>query len=539
MVTYFGKGEILKGSDAELAIELVPCNVHAEASQLENFICYIYTTPEGAAIERTMDDFEVEGNVGTTHLQWEELNELEDGVVRYTLEYDFDESHYKVEKNTGYYLKTPINYNPVQFVTEDDVEDVVFSAMTSSAGTEVIQEIVNEAVNDVVIVEVNGDGEATGNSIETMRAFYNALEEGVVNKCILRRSNPDTGYIYSTGLIEKYSHSSWRITSGGTHTYYMGFRVVYNMYFKKIEVFFGFNEEDENDYKWTVRNTEETSMGLSYYGLITKIDITDPDKPDFLGINLQNRAFASGDTGYFSITEIEYQNMKKMLLNAGVNQQNFKYYVRVNAVSGGTSVGGSEMYRVGSAGFSAAGPIDHYLIGLSFDVPAPMRNWPVPTLEDFNAMRFYKVKLYFFEDGEWVHYKAEIISDSGEYATEEYVQDAVSGLVTEEYVQEVTSGFTTSAETEALITAATQDFLTSADTQDFLTSADTQDFLTSADTQNFITSADTQNFLTSADTANYVTALTSVNKIWGGSAQAYSALTSYDPNAFYFVDPEE
>ena len=63
MIKYFNKGEILKGSDAELRINLIPCGSNTEIEDIIEFECDFYTTAGGQAIVKHLEDFEIDGEV--------------------------------------------------------------------------------------------------------------------------------------------------------------------------------------------------------------------------------------------------------------------------------------------------------------------------------------------------------------------------------------------------------------------------------------------------------------------------------------------
>ena len=574
MITNFGKGEILKGSDCEIAVVFSTCKQHIDIGQAENFTCDIYTTPGGAAITRSLEDFEIDGEVGITLLQWEELDQLEDGVLRYTLNFDYEGEHIVREMSTMYYLKTPIGYTPMDFVDRQEMEDYVDEAVSAATSG-----------NSMIAIHVNDDGVEIFNSAETLREFYEALAKRELYRCIFYYLNIGN----EAGTVD-ISIPTLSYVSQGT---YEGFTFIYNAHIGlkdyKIEAFFGYNINDETDYLWEVRGKEDVSLQSMYFGMDTTVDITDLDNPVLTKISNYP---LSGRTGFLNRVPGSYKTLKEMLLNKEMNPQGYNDYIFMSLESGGTPVdsggtsyGVSRIYRIGSASFSEN---ETMLLSFTAAIKTP---FGAPLLS--STIRYYRVDLEFMERNGGLYYKWDMKPEdaAGDYVTsaetqqmideaiaaipaysgasEQYVQSAIteatSGLVSEgemqayvdamvpslegyateeyvggaisdyntlveAYVQESISGFTTSAETEQMISAATQNFITS---------ADTQNFLTSADTQAFITSADTQDFITSADTSNFVVALTATNKIWGGSAQAYSALTSYDPNTFYFVDPEE
>lgn len=147
-------------------------------------------------------------------------------MIRYTIEFDFDGDHYITEKNTGYYLKSPINYTPVDFVDRQEMEDYVdeaVSAATSGMATEeYVQGIVSALPIDSCVLKVNADATQLATSDEEIRRFYDALDRGELNRCyITTSSNPpsrwssiwDSNRLYTGG-------STFGDSSGYTFNFY-------------------------------------------------------------------------------------------------------------------------------------------------------------------------------------------------------------------------------------------------------------------------------------------------------------------------------
>lgn len=126
MMRLFNKGTILKGSDCELAITPSNCCQHVDLEKIEDFSCAFYTTPGGRSIVKRKKDFEFEGESGIVHFEKGELDEMNDGVIHYSLQYDQS----IIERTTSVYLKTPIKYTPIDFVTSDEVESLVNEAVS-------------------------------------------------------------------------------------------------------------------------------------------------------------------------------------------------------------------------------------------------------------------------------------------------------------------------------------------------------------------------------------------------------------------------
>ncbi len=146
MITYFNKGEILKGSDCEVRIALSNCCDMIDPAQLSGFTCLFFTVND-YAVQKGIEDFEWDGSVGATVLQWQEMEEMDDGVLRYKATFTAGGKQQVIERSTNYYLKTPVDYQAKDFVTMDEMEAVAVSAITSSASTEIIEGIVSAATS--------------------------------------------------------------------------------------------------------------------------------------------------------------------------------------------------------------------------------------------------------------------------------------------------------------------------------------------------------------------------------------------------------
>ena len=192
MVTTFGKGTILKGSDCELVVPVSYCCGSVNIEDVDNFSCAFYTEPDGQAIVKNKEDFDFEGGVGIVHFQAGELDQLGDGLVRYTLQYD----NTTLENSTSYWLKTPIGYTPIDFVSHDEMEDAIVEALSSSAGTEVIEEIVSATTSGLASEDyVNSAITQATSGLVDEEYVQNAIKENDWAFIIHRMNGGVIGYI--------------------------------------------------------------------------------------------------------------------------------------------------------------------------------------------------------------------------------------------------------------------------------------------------------------------------------------------------------
>ena len=201
MVEYFNKGQISKGSDVDILVFLFPCFIDADT--VSSLTCNFYTTSSNS-IQKTQEDFTFSGNSGAVHFQAPELDALEDGVLRYVASYDYSYEDVVVDENSlessttivsssitldiasNYYLKTPVYYEPIDFVTQEDIDASVISAITSSSAvTESIKEMVDSATTSALTeieyeLSTKQDELISGRNIKTIHG-QSILGEGNID----------------------------------------------------------------------------------------------------------------------------------------------------------------------------------------------------------------------------------------------------------------------------------------------------------------------------------------------------------------------
>lgn len=140
MVCNLNSGRIYKGSAAEISVPVVPACVSA---MTDDIVARFYTTNSENCIEfsATAGTMTVSGNTGTVYFQPEQLEALEDGQLRYTSILD---GYFAQDWETAYFLVTPQPHTVIDFVTEDEVAelvtDLVSTAMTGYATEEELSE---------------------------------------------------------------------------------------------------------------------------------------------------------------------------------------------------------------------------------------------------------------------------------------------------------------------------------------------------------------------------------------------------------------
>lgn len=140
MVCNLNSGRIYKGSAAEITVPVVPACVSA---MTDDIVARFYTTNSENCIEfsATAGTMTIDGNEGTVYFQPEQLEALEDGQLRYTSILD---GYFAQDWETAFFLVTPQQHTVIDFVTEDEVAelvtDLVSTAMTGYATEEELSE---------------------------------------------------------------------------------------------------------------------------------------------------------------------------------------------------------------------------------------------------------------------------------------------------------------------------------------------------------------------------------------------------------------
>lgn len=139
MVCNLSGGRIYKGSIAQIDVFLYsPC---IEASGV---VANFYTVT-GTSIEKS--DMSISGGIGTVVFQPVELEALQDGLLRYNVSYEVDGEPYQYDYETRYFIKTPMPYTPIDYVTSDELEQSVVDAITSDTVVSEIQTQVEQSIS--------------------------------------------------------------------------------------------------------------------------------------------------------------------------------------------------------------------------------------------------------------------------------------------------------------------------------------------------------------------------------------------------------
>ena len=140
-------GVIYKGSNAQLSVALFP-RCYEVSGDISDVVLAFYTTIGGGAVIFSGETVTVSGSTAIVVFQPEQLELLDDGLLRYHVNLNDDGNPKVFNLDTSWFLKTPLPYEPIEVVTRDDVEEIVSEAI-SSVTKEYVEEIVESALTAV------------------------------------------------------------------------------------------------------------------------------------------------------------------------------------------------------------------------------------------------------------------------------------------------------------------------------------------------------------------------------------------------------
>jgi hypothetical protein len=178
MLTSFGSGEIWKGSNQEISVVLVPRCYKVEG-EITDVVLNFYTTAGGTSIEFSGDTVTVSGINATVVFQPVQLDTLDDGLIRYNVAFNEGGESHVFDLETRYLLKTPNDYEPVDYVTHAEVEGVVDELLVEKLEDYYTSGETNEAISNAMAAESSRTDTAIANAIaaETARTEQTYLKE--------------------------------------------------------------------------------------------------------------------------------------------------------------------------------------------------------------------------------------------------------------------------------------------------------------------------------------------------------------------------
>lgn len=138
-------GRIYKGSNAQVDVTLYPACKGYDSTAVTDVVLNFYTTEESTSIEFSGDSITISGNVGTVVFQPVQLEALNDGQLKYNVAFNYEGSAYTYDMETRWYLATPNDYTPIDYISSENVEEVVEEIMgddyvTVTALTETLED---------------------------------------------------------------------------------------------------------------------------------------------------------------------------------------------------------------------------------------------------------------------------------------------------------------------------------------------------------------------------------------------------------------
>ena len=118
-------GRIYKGSIAEITVPMFP---RCYTGSTDELVVDFYTTRGGTSIEYSVSagTIELDGVNGTVVFQVPQLGVLDDGNLRYTTRCGDD---YSMDWQSRWFVVTPNDFTPVEYITNENVEQVVEGMM--------------------------------------------------------------------------------------------------------------------------------------------------------------------------------------------------------------------------------------------------------------------------------------------------------------------------------------------------------------------------------------------------------------------------
>ena len=183
---------IYKGSNQEVTVSVAPCGRYQE--EIENLSLDFFTIGENS-IQFSGDAITLSGKVATVVFQPAQLEMLPDGALRYISTFDYLGDTEIYEMSSEYYIKTPASYVTQHFLTEENLEAYVDSAMTGYTTINVTDELSQHV------------GE-----IEDTLDNYETKEDHDID--IQRLNDKFSGYTTTSATQEMYSQLQSEISSG-------------------------------------------------------------------------------------------------------------------------------------------------------------------------------------------------------------------------------------------------------------------------------------------------------------------------------------
>lgn len=506
MITYYDKGQILKGSDVEIVFRLAPQCSTVDFSQVENLTVDFFTQAGGESIEKTAEALSITGSTALVHFQWEEFEDIPDGVLRYVVTYEIEGERTVYETSSSFYLKTPSAYTAQTFVTEENVEEVVEEAL--SKGVYVLNLMTNEerlALREELLQydDDNNGAPSSGFPVEKYNfyVYFNERRDTGGGFIPLRLSECATDYsIKFEGIQNGYAgrnfkNITYELNSDGSGTIRNYYCSVYTL-----------NGQRGALNLKTINNESILGTGNIEIGGNSNIYYVDADSiENYSGVvdEIYTR-LTSGETVYVSVS---YDGTQYPVERALIYTFETPEIVRHG-------------FKVVQTGYVLPGGTLSPSITANIEVQ--LYKWTGGGSEGYSSGR----------------YQIGGISPGTGLTLDEHGYLSVSGG---------TGGGVTSGEVQTMIESALTDYATSAETAEAISTAKQElnselgKYYTSGQTESAITSALTD-YATSAETAQAISTATQgmvtsteINKIWTGTQAEYDQISPKLNTTLYFI----
>lgn len=141
-------GRIYKGSNAQVDVTLYPACKGYDSTAVTDVVLNFYTTEETTSIEFSGDSITISGNVGTVVFQPVQLEALDDGQLKYNVSFNYEDSAYTYDMETRWFLATPNDYTPIDYISSENVEEVVEQFMGDYVETTALTQTLQDYVTN-------------------------------------------------------------------------------------------------------------------------------------------------------------------------------------------------------------------------------------------------------------------------------------------------------------------------------------------------------------------------------------------------------
>ena len=152
MITNFNSGEIWKGSNAQITVALFPI-CYQRKGEITDVVLSFYTTIGGTAVVFSGSSVAVDNNYATVVFQPVQLDVFEDGLLRYQVNLNDNGAPKIFNLETRFVIKTPLDYEPVDYVTHSEVDEAVDEYLEDKMGDYYTSAQTDTKITDAIATE--------------------------------------------------------------------------------------------------------------------------------------------------------------------------------------------------------------------------------------------------------------------------------------------------------------------------------------------------------------------------------------------------